>query len=521
MRKVEFLDTTLRDGEQTPGVNFSVKEKVAIAKQLEKWGIASIEAGFPAASPDSFEAVRQISEAMTTTAVSGLARSVKSDIDACYEALKDAKYPQCHVFIATSPIHREYKLKKTKEEILDIIKEHVTYARSKFDVVEFSPEDATRTELDYLLEVVQTAVDAGATYINIPDTVGFTTPEEFGNIFKYLIENVTSDHEIIFSSHCHDDLGMATANTLAAIKNGAGRVEGTVNGIGERAGNVALEEIAVALNIREDYYQATPDIVLNETVNTSELISRFSGIPIPKNKAVVGGNAFSHESGIHQDGVLKNPLTYEIITPELVGVKHNSLPLGKLSGRHAFVEKLKDLEIAFEEAEIKPLFAKFKKLADKKTEITDADIRALVAGTEIENPEGFHFGDLKLTSNPDETVTAEVTMINAEDEEVDVTADGKGSVEAVYNAVDKFFNQKVRLLSYTMDAVTDGIDSQARVSVSVENSDSGTIFNASGIDFDVLKAGAIAYVNANALVQKENAGEIGKSVSFRDVPTND
>lgn len=520
MRKVEFLDTTLRDGEQTPGVNFSVKEKVAIAKQLEKWGIASIEAGFPAASPDSFEAVRQIAEAMTTTAVSGLARSVKADIDACYEALKDAKYPQCHVFIATSPIHREYKLKKTKEEILDIIKEHVTYARSKFDVVEFSPEDATRTELDYLLQVVQTAVDAGATYINIPDTVGFTTPEEFGHIFKYLTENVTSDREIIFSPHCHDDLGMATANTLAAIKNGAGRIEGTVNGIGERAGNVALEEVAVALNIREDYYQATSDIVLNETVNTSELISRFSGIPIPKNKAVVGGNAFSHESGIHQDGVLKNPLTYEIITPELVGVKHNSLPLGKLSGRHAFVEKLKELEIAFEEAEIKPLFGKFKKLADKKTEITDADILALVAGTEIENPEGFHFGDLKFTSNPDETVTAEVTMINAEDEEVDVTADGKGSVEAVYNAIDKFFNQKVRLLSYTMDAVTDGIDSQARVSVSVENDDTGTIFNASGIDFDVLKAGAIAYVNANALVQKENAGEIGKAVSFRDVPTN-
>ena len=520
MRKVEFLDTTLRDGEQTPGVNFSVKEKVAIAKQLEKWGIASIEAGFPAASPDSFEAVRQIAEAMTTTAVSGLARSVKADIDACYEALKDAKYPQCHVFIATSPIHREYKLKKTKEEILDIIKEHVTYARSQFDVVEFSPEDATRTELDYLLQVVQTAVDAGATYINIPDTVGFTTPEEFGHIFKYLIENVTSDREIIFSPHCHDDLGMATANTLAAIKNGAGRIEGTVNGIGERAGNVALEEVAVALNIREDYYQATSDIVLNETVNTSELISRFSGIPIPKNKAVIGGNAFSHESGIHQDGVLKNPLTYEIITPELVGVKHNSLPLGKLSGRHAFVEKLKELEIAFEEAEIKPLFGKFKKLADKKTEITDADILALVAGTEIENPEGFHFGDLKFTSNPDETVTAEVTMINAEDEEVDVTADGKGSVEAVYNAIDKFFNQKVRLLSYTMDAVTDGIDSQARVSVSVENDDTGTIFNASGIDFDVLKAGAIAYVNANALVQKENAGEIGKAVSFRDVPTN-
>ena len=520
MRKVEFLDTTLRDGEQTPGVNFSIKEKLAIAKQLEKWGISSIEAGFPAASPDSFEAVKQIAAAMTKTAVSGLARSVKSDIDACYEALKDAKFPQCHVFIATSPIHREFKLKKSKEEILAAIAEHVAYARSKFDVVEFSPEDATRTELDFLLEVVQTAVNAGATYINIPDTVGFTTPEEFGYIFKYLIENVVSDHEIIFSPHCHDDLGMATANTLAAVKNGAGRVEGTLNGIGERAGNVALEEVAVALNIREDYYQATSDIVLNETVNTSELISRYSGIPIPKNKAVVGGNAFSHESGIHQDGVLKNPLTYEIITPELVGVKKNSLPLGKLSGRHAFVEKLKELALDFEDSEVATLFAKFKSLADKKHDITDADIVALIAGTDIENPEGFHFGDLKLTSNPDDTVTAQVTMSNTEDETVDVIANGKGSVEAIYNAIDKFFNQTVKLESYTMDAVTDGIDAQARVTVSVENVDTGTIFNASGIDFDVLKAGAIAYVNANVFVQKENAGEIGKAVSFRDVPTN-
>lgn len=520
MRQIEFLDTTLRDGEQTPGVNFSIKEKVTIAKQLEQWGITAIEAGFPAASPDSFEAVRQISEAMTTTAVSGLARSVKSDIDACYEALKNAKYPQCHVFIATSPIHREYKLKKSKEEILEIIKEHVTYARRKFEVVEFSPEDATRTELDYLLQVVQTAVDAGATYINIPDTVGFTTPEEYGKIFKYLIENTVSNREIIFSPHCHDDLGMATANTLAAIKNGAGRIEGTINGIGERAGNVALEEVAVALNIREDYYQATSHIVLNETVNTSELISRFSGISIPKNKAIVGGNAFSHESGIHQDGVLKNPLTYEIITPELVGVKHNSLPLGKLSGRHAFIEKLKELGLAFDDSDIAILFGKFKKLADKKHDITDADIRALVAGVEIDNPEGFHFSDLKVTSNIDDTVTAEVLMMNVDGEQVNVIANGKGSVEAIYNAVDKFFNQTVRLLSYTMDAVTDGIDSQARVSVSVENIDTGTIFNASGIDFDVLKAGTIAYINANVFVQKENSGEFGKSISFRDIPTN-
>ena len=518
MRKVEFLDTSLRDGEQTPGVNFSIKEKVAIAKQLEKWGISSIEAGFPAASPDSFEAVKQISAAMTTTAVSGLARSVKSDIDACYEAIKDAKFPQCHVFIATSPIHREFKLKKSKEEILEAVKEHVSYARSKFEVVEFSPEDATRTELDFLTEVVQTAVDAGATYINIPDTVGFTTPEEFGHIFKYLIENVKSDREIIFSPHCHNDLGMAVANTLAAIKNGAGRVEGTVNGIGERAGNAALEEVAVALNIREDYYQATSDIVLNETVNTAELVSRYSGIAIPKNKAVVGGNAFSHESGIHQDGFLKNPLTYEIITPELVGVKKSSLPLGKLSGRHAFIEKLKELELDFVEEDIKPLFAKFKRLADKKHEITDADIRALVAGTNVENPEGFHFQDLRLTTNPDETITAAVSLVNEDGEAVEFLANGQGSVEAIFNAIDKFFNQTVRLISYNIDAITDGIDAQARVLVSVENVDTDTIFNASGLDFDVLKASAIAYINANTLVQKENAGEMARKVSYRDLP---
>lgn len=518
MRTVEFLDTSLRDGEQTPGVNFSIKEKIAIAKQLEKWGISAIEAGFPAASPDSFTAVQEIAKFMTKTAVTGLARSVKSDIDACYEALKDAKYPQCHVFIATSPIHREFKLKKSKEEILAAITEHVSYARTKFDVVEFSPEDATRTELDFLLQVVQTAVDAGASYINIPDTVGFTTPEEYGYIFKYLIDNVQTDREIIYSPHCHNDLGMAVANSLAAVKNGAGRVEGTINGIGERAGNAALEEVAVALNIRSDYYQVESPIVLKETINTAEMVSRYSGIAIPKNKAVVGGNAFSHESGIHQDGVLKNPLTYEIITPELVGVKSNSLPLGKLSGRHAFVEKLKELELAFEEEDIKPLFAKFKALADKKHDITDTDIRALVVGTTVENPEGFHFDDLRLTTNADETITAAVSLANAEGEKVEFLANGQGSVEAIFNAIDKFFNQTVRLTSYTIDAVTDGIDAQARVLVTVENVDTDTIFNASGLDFDVLKASAIAYINANTFVQKENAGEMGQAVSYRDLP---
>ncbi|HHT7643937.1 TPA: 2-isopropylmalate synthase [Streptococcus suis] len=518
MRVIEFLDTTLRDGEQTPGVNFSIKEKVTIAKQLEKWGISAIEAGFPAASPDSFEAVRQIAAAMTKTAVTGLARSVKSDIGACYEALKDAKYPQIHVFIATSPIHREFKLQKSKEEILAQITEHVSYARERFEVVEFSPEDATRTELDYLLEVVQTAVDAGATYINIPDTVGFTTPQHYGEIFRYLTTNVKSDREIIFSPHCHNDLGMAVANTLSAIKNGAGRVEGTINGIGERAGNAALEEVAVALEIRKDFYDVTSPIVLKETLNTSELVSRFSGIAIPRNKAVVGGNAFSHESGIHQDGVLKNPLTYEIITPELVGVKKNSLPLGKLSGRHAFVEKLKELDLYFEEGDVASLFARFKNLADKKEKITDADIRALVAGTEISNRDGFQFKDLRLDSQSDGSIQAQVIFINQDEEEVVVSESGKGSVEAVFNAIDQFFQQEISLERYHIDAITDGIDAQARVLVAVENKATETIFNASGIDFDVVKASAIAYIHANVMVQKENSGQMDKKLSEKELP---
>lgn len=334
-----------------------------------------------------------------------------------------------------------------------------------------------------------------------------------------MVDNIKSDREIIFSPHCHDDLGMATANTLAAIKGGAGRVEGTVNGIGERAGNVALEEVAVALEIRQDYYQATSDIVLNETFTTSELVSRFSGISVPKNKSVIGGNAFAHESGIHQDGVLKNPETYEIITPELVGVKTNSLPLGKLSGRHAFVEKLSGLGFDDITAEVlQALFAKFKVLADKKQEVTDADIRALVAGTTVKNPTGFQFDNLAIVSNEDGKQTVTITMKNEGDEVIDTQATGSGAVEAAFNAIDAFFTQSVQLNSYDINAITEGIDAQAEVHVTVENEDIGTIFNASGLDFDVLCASAIAYSNANSLVQRENAGIITKKISEKANP---
>ncbi|BDH83913.1 2-isopropylmalate synthase [Lactococcus lactis] len=511
MRKIEFFDTSLRDGEQTPGVSFSISEKVTIAKQLEKWGISVIEAGFPAASPDSFEAVKQIADSLNDTAVTALARCVISDIDKAVEAVKGAKYPQIHVFIATSPIHMKYKLKISPEEVLKNIDMCVRYARERVEVVEFSPEDATRTELNFLLEAVQTAVDAGATYINIPDTVGYTTPEEYGKIFKFLIDNTKSEREIIFSPHCHDDLGMAVANSLAAIKAGAGRVEGTVNGIGERAGNAALEEIAVALHIRKDFYQAQSPLKLSETAATAELISQFSGIAIPKNKAIVGANAFAHESGIHQDGVLKNAETYEIITPELVGIKHNSLPLGKLSGRHAFSEKLTELNIAYDDESLAILFEKFKKLADKKKEITDADIHALFTGETVKNLAGFILDNVQIDGHK-----ALVQLKNQEEEIYVSQGEGAGSVDAIFKAIDKVFNHQLKLISYSVDAVTNGIDAQATTLVSVENLSTGTIFNAKGVDYDVLKGSAIAYMNANVLVQKENLQGKVEQISAHD-----
>ncbi|MDR1568110.1 MAG: 2-isopropylmalate synthase [Streptococcaceae bacterium] len=502
MEKIQFFDTTLRDGEQTPGVSFSTKEKIAIALQLEKWGVDVIEAGFPASSNESFKAVQEIARVATKLSVTGLARLVKGDIDKAYEALKDAIHPQIHVFIATSPVHMEYKLKMTPDEVLASISEHISYAREKFEVVQFSPEDATRSEKGFLLQAVQAAVDAGASIINVPDTVGYSNPEEYGALFKYLINHVKSDREIIYSSHCHDDLGMATANALAAIKNGSRRVEGTINGLGERAGNTALEEVAVALKIRQDYYQLSSNITLEETKNTSDLISRFAGVAVPKNKAVVGGNAFAHESGIHQDGFLKNPNTYEIITPEMVGVSHSTLPLGKLSGRHAFNEKLKSLGFELEENDLKEAFIRFKALADKKNDISDTDIRALIAGQTSEQSDDYVFKSLDLTYHSNNQQTATIYLDGVAGNEITQSAKGRGSVEAIFSAIGQVFKQAVILKSYEIAAITSGIDSQAEVRVSVEDSETGEIVNAVGIDYDILKASALAYMNANAVIQK-------------------
>lgn len=377
-KNIQFFDTTLRDGEQTIGVNFTVDQKVAIAKQLEKWGVDVIEAGFPVASPEDFQAVKAVAEAVHHIQVTGLARSKKQDIDACVAATKNADHKQIHVFIATSPIHREDKLNMNKQQVIDSIKEHVSYARKFFDIVEFSPEDVTRTEPDFLVEAIQTAIDAGASVINIPDTVGYSNPKEITALFDNLKNHIPEFDNITFSVHCHDDLGMAVANSMAAIKAGATRIEGTVNGIGERAGNAALEEVAAGMFVRKDFYGATNHIDMSETKKTSEMISRFAKMPVPHNKAVVGANAFAHESGIHQDGMLKNPQTYEILTPEVVGAKATTLPLGKLSGSHAVMKKLNQMGYSVDRNEMKQIFPKFKDVADHTDIVSEAQLREIM-----------------------------------------------------------------------------------------------------------------------------------------------
>lgn len=503
MRKIQFFDTTLRDGEQTPGVNFNTKEKIQIAMQLEKWGIDTIEAGFPIASPGDFEAVKEIAKVCKKMTIAGLARSQKKDIDRAYEALKDAKHPQIHVFLATSDVHMKYKLKMTREEVIASIKEHVTYARSLFEKVQFSPEDATRTDPDFLVEAVQTAVDAGATIINVPDTVGYSNPTEYGAIFKKLIATIKSDEEIIYSSHCHDDLGMATANALAAIENGAQRVEGTVNGIGERAGNTALEEVALALHIRKDFYQAESNIVFGETKRTSDLVSHLSGVSVPRNKAIVGANAYAHESGIHQDGVLKNPETYEIITPQLVGVSKNSLPLGKLSGRHAFLTRMEELGYVLNAEEGNAVFKRFKVLADKKKMITEDDLIALMADETRVAETKYRLNSLQLQYASMGMQGAIVEIADHEGNPHVGSAFSDGSIEAIYQAINQVFKQKPSLAEYKIRAITSGEDAQAEVRVVLQNPETQEFFNGIGVDFDVLQASAKAYVRANEEMKNE------------------
>ncbi|MBG9543595.1 2-isopropylmalate synthase [Cytobacillus firmus] len=506
MRTIKIFDTTLRDGEQSAGVNLNFSEKLEIARQLERLNVDIIEAGFPAASKGDFASVQKIAQTIKNCSVTGLARAVISDIDAAWGALKDGAEPRIHTFLATSPIHRQYKLKKTKEEVVETAVETVKYAASKFPIVQWSAEDATRTELPFLAEIIEKVIQAGARIINIPDTVGYTTPQEYGEIFQYLRNHVPSIEKVSLSAHCHDDLGMAIANSLSAIENGATQIEGTINGIGERAGNAALEELAVALYIRNNHYQASTRLNLQEISRTSSLISKLTGMVVPANKAIVGRNAFAHESGIHQDGVLKEKTTYEIISPDLVGFQSNSMVLGKHSGRHAFKNRLMELGLEVADEEANRLFTVFKDLADRKKEMTDDDLAAIVLEEKLSREQRFYdLIGIQIQYGTNSVPTATVTLSGSNNEVIQEAGTGAGSIEALYNTLEKCLNGTANLLDYRIQSVGAGRDALAQVYVKL-NYD-GMESSGRGLAQDVLEASSKAYLNAvnRVIYMKEKA----------------
>lgn len=503
MRKIYVFDTTLRDGEQSPGVNLNTREKVEIAYQLEKLGIDRMEAGFPAASPGDLAAVNAVAKAIKNVTVIGLSRSREQDIEAVREALKGAQDPCIHIFLATSPIHRKHKLRMDKNQVLETAQSSIRYAKKYFSKVEFSLEDAGRTELDFVAQMVGMAIREGACVVNIPDTVGYLNPAEYGAIFKYVKENVPDVEKIQLSAHCHNDLGMATANTLAAIQNGADQIEGTINGIGERAGNTAIEEVAMALATRQEFFDATTSLKLSEIARTSRLVSKLTGMVVPGNKAIVGANAFAHESGIHQDGMLKEKTTYEIMTPESIGLKESKLVLGKHSGRHAFREKLEDLGYKLEDQQLNDAFAKFKELADKKKEVSDNDLLALLEEKLIDTPEVFKLETIYVTYGNQSVPTAKVHILKEENQVIIKEAEGNGSVDAIYNAIDKVTQEEVTLEDYSIKSVTQGKDALGEVHVILAQN--GFAAQGRGLSTDILEASARAYVDAvNKLIEKRS-----------------
>lgn len=495
MRKIDIFDTTLRDGEQSAGINLNTQEKLEIAKQLEKFGMTIIEAGFPASSPGDFDAVNRIAKTVKNSIVTGLARSVQRDIDISWDALKDGVEPHLHVFLATSPIHMQYKLKMDPETVIEKAVEAVKYAKKFFPLVQFSAEDASRSDLDFLTRIVGEVIEAGATTVNLPDTVGYATPQEYGEMFRYIKENAKGADRIKLSCHCHDDLGLAVANSIAAVENGAEQVEGTINGIGERAGNAALEEIAVAMHIRGDFYQTETGIHLKETKKLSQMVSRLTGVVIQPNKAVVGRNAFAHESGIHQDGMLKNRETYEIITPELIGAKDEPLALGKHSGRHAFKDRAVSMGFELNDEQLNAAFAKFKDLADRKKEITEDDLFVLFTNQQTKNTD-LPMYQLQQTrvEYKDNKPVATITALTPEGETVTVESSGGGSVEAIFNTLEKLVDGEVHILDYRVTSVGKGRDAlgEAVINLSVDDE------KVTGRDVaqDVLQASAKAYINA-------------------------
>ena len=489
-----IFDTTLRDGEQSPGASMTKEEKIRIAKALEKLKVDVIEAGFPIASQGDFEAVQAVANVIKDSTVCGLARALEKDIERAAEALKGANSMRIHTFLATSPLHMERKLCMQPEEVLAQAVKAVKHARNYTDNVEFSPEDAGRSEVDFLCRVIEAVIDAGATTINIPDTVGYTLPAMFGQLIGDLIERVPNSDKAIFSVHCHNDLGLAVANSLSAVIHGARQVECTINGLGERAGNAALEEIVMAVRTRHDVFTCDTRLDTTQIVNCSRLVSNITGFPVQPNKAIVGANAFAHESGIHQDGVIKHRQTYEIMQAEDVGWNTNRMVLGKHSGRNAFRERLRELNIEFEsEEELNSAFVRFKELADKKHEIYDDDLQALVTDTLATEKEKVKLVFLKVCSETGERPHAQITL-NIEGEERSVAANGSGPVDATFKAIEALATSGANLLVYSVNNVTDGTDSQGEVGVRLEKH--GYIVNGQGADTDIVIASAKAYLNA-------------------------
>ena len=492
MDRVIFFDTTLRDGEQSPGASMNTAEKVRLATQLEKLGVDVLEAGFPAASPGDFEAVQAISRKVSKVQVAGLARTSKEDIDRAWGAIKEASHPRIHTFIATSDIHLKHKLKMNRDEVLKTTFDCVKYAKAFTDNIEFSAEDASRSDRDFLCKVLEAAIDAGATTVNIPDTVGYALPNEFSELIGYIKTHTPNINKAIISVHCHNDLGLATANTMAGLIAGARQAEVTINGIGERAGNTSLEEIAMSLHTRKSLLNLDSAIVTQEIVPSSKLVSMITGIVVQPNKAIVGANAFAHEAGIHQDGVLKNRMTYEIMEPGMVGLTSNRLVLGKHSGRHAFRDKLNDLGYDLSREEIDRLFIKMKELADKKKELLDEDIDALVAEEHLRIPDVYKLDYLNVVSGTVTIPTATVILI-IEGEKTQSSGFGVGPIDATFNTIAKMTHTDSSLVRFSVNSITGGMDAQGEVTVRLQ--EDGLLALGKGTDPDIITAAAKAYIN--------------------------
>lgn len=494
MDKLIIFDTTLRDGEQSPGASMTRDEKLNIARALEKMRIDVIEAGFPIASPDEFESVKQIGKAVTDSTVCGLARALDKDIDRAGEALRTAARPRIHTFIATSPIHMEQKLHMQPEQVIDHAVAAVKRARKYTDDVEFSPEDAGRSERDFLCRIVEAVIAAGAGTINIPDTVGYSLPFQFGELVGELIERIPNSDQAVFSVHCHNDLGLAVANSLLAVRHGARQVECTINGLGERAGNASLEEIVMAVRTRQDVFDCDTDIDTTQIVPTSRLVSSVTGFPVQPNKAIVGANAFAHESGIHQDGVLKYRETYEIMRAQDVGWSDNRIVLGKHSGRRAIMDRIQKLGILIEDDEMDSFFARFKELADRKHEIYDDDLRRLALVDADPSDQGvYQLVDLEVTSKVGTTPVARVTLAR-DSEQFEGEASGGGPVDASFRAIEEIVNSESELQLYSVNNITTGTDAQGEVTVRLRKN--GVVVNGQGAHTDIVIASAHAYLNA-------------------------